>query len=120
MGAILFYDGFCFLCSSTAKWIRRLDKQKQIQFLALQSKEAKSLLADHPIPKETDSIILLSNNSLLLKSDAVFSVLDILGGGWKILTIFKFLPLRWRDFVYDFIARNRYKWFGKKDICDLD
>ena len=116
---LLLYDGYCFLCSSSAKFIRRIDKKKKIAFLALQSTEAQDIIATHQFPKNLDTVLLLHHNKLFKKSEAVFKVFRIIGGGWKLLLCFRIIPLRWRDGIYDFIARNRYRWFGRKDSCEL-
>ena len=116
----LLYDGHCFLCSRSAKIIRRIDKNKKIGFLPLQSAEAHTILTkQHFSLKSLDTVLVLHRNQLFKKSEAVFEVFRILGGGWKLLLFFRVLPLRFRDKIYDFIARNRYRWFGRKEHCEL-
>ncbi len=85
----------------------------------LQSSEAQDVIKAHHFSTNLDTVLLLHRNQLFQKSEAVFEVFRILGGGWKLLLIFRVFPLRWRDWIYDFIARNRYRWFGRKDSCDL-
>jgi len=116
---ILLYDGYCFLCSRSAKFIRRIDKKKKIDFLALQSTDTQDIIAAHNFPKDLDTVLIFYNNQLFKKSEAVFEIFRIIGGGWRLLLCFRVIPLRWRDGIYDYIARNRYRWFGRKDSCEL-
>jgi len=117
---IILYDGYCNLCNASLRFILKRDKKKVFQYCALQSKEAELLLTmrfeDKNIP---DSVILLAGGVLYTKSEAFFKILPQLGNGYKLLSIFKLIPLKLRDKMYDWIAFNRYKWFGKKDQCSL-
>jgi len=117
---LLLYDGHCFLCSKSAKFVQHIDKKKKIGFLALQSSEAQKILVTqkHPL-KDLDTVLLHYNNQLFKKSDAVLEVFRIIGGGWKLFLCFRIIPRPWRDVIYDFVARNRYRWFGRKESCDL-
>lgn len=117
---IILYDGYCNLCNATLQYILKRDKKRVFQYYALQSKEAELLLlknfAEKNIP---DSIILLTEGQLYTRSEAIFKILPQLGKGYKILFVFKIIPRRWRDKIYDWIATNRYKWFGKTDQCTV-
>jgi len=64
-----------------------------------------------------DSVIYQKGDQVFLRSDAILNILKTLGGGWKVLLFFKILPKSWRDGLYDFMANNRYRWFGKRDTC---
>lgn len=116
---LLLYDGYCFLCSNAAKFIRRIDKKKKIGFLALQSTEAQCIIKEHQFPENIDTVLILHRNKLFKKSEAVFEVFSIIGGGWRLLRCFRMVPIRWRDGLYDIIAQNRYRWFGRKDSCQI-
>lgn len=94
------------------------DQRGVFRFSSLESDMGQSLLALHKLQAdETDSVILLHNNSYSVKSDAVLDVFQILGGLYLPLATLKILPVSLRNRVYDWIARNRYKWFGRKDTC---
>ncbi len=71
-------------------------------------------------PKKTDSIILfIPDNQYYIKSSAVLKILDSFGEIWKLSQVFWFIPKPIRDYIYDFIAKNRYKWFGKNESCEI-
>lgn len=118
---IIFYDGYCNLCNATLQFILKHDKEKVFQYYALQSKEAELLLSkkfgEKNIP---DSVILFSEGQLYTKSEAIFKILPKLGNGYQLLLIFKIVPRKLRDKLYDWIAYNRYKWFGKKKQCGIE
>ncbi|MEM6734843.1 MAG: DCC1-like thiol-disulfide oxidoreductase family protein [Bacteroidota bacterium] len=115
---ILFFDGVCNLCNDSVKFVIRHDKNDFFRFASLQSHTAKELLPEH-LTKENDlqGIVLLKNRELYEKSTAALLVAKKLSGLWPILYVFIIIPKPIRDKIYDFIARNRYRWFGKKDQC---
>lgn len=117
---VILYDGYCNLCNATLQFILKRDKQKVFQYYALQSKEAELLLNmrfdDKDIP---DSVILLSGGQLYTKSEAMFKILPKLGKGYQLLLIFKLVPKKLSDYIYNWIANNRYQWFGKSDQCTI-
>ncbi|HHB77761.1 MAG TPA: DUF393 domain-containing protein [Saprospiraceae bacterium] len=115
---LLLYDGSCFVCSSSVQFVRRIDKNKKIGFLALQSPDAQKIIANHPISIDLDTVLLFHHDRFFQKSEAIFEVIRIVSGGWRLFLCFRIIPLRWRDGLYDFIARNRYRWFGRKDGCE--
>lgn len=116
--SIILFDGVCNLCNSSVKFILKRDKKKQFIFASLQSDAAENILLHHKYKNNgLNSIILIHRDKLYEKSSAVLYIFSVLGMPWRLFTVFNILPLSWRDFLYDFIARNRYKWFGKKDTC---
>jgi predicted DCC family thiol-disulfide oxidoreductase YuxK len=117
---IVLFDGVCNLCSGAVHFIIARDPKARFQFSSLQSSFAQAELARHGIHgQELFSIILLKNRKAFQKSDAVLEIARHLPGGWPLAYLFKVIPRFIRDPVYDFIARNRYRWFGKKDACWL-
>ena len=91
-----------------------------IAYAWLQSETGKSLAATYGIDSiREDSFVLVSGNKALTRSDAVLEVFRLLGGAWKIITVLRIIPRAWRDALYDAIAKRRYRWFGKKDSCQL-
>ena len=116
--SIILFDGVCNLCNSSVKFILKRDKKKQFIFASLQSDAAENILLHHKYKKiGLNSIILIHRDKLYEKSSAVLHIFSVLGMPWRLFSVFYILPLSWRDFLYDFIAQNRYKWFGKKDTC---
>ncbi len=115
--AVILFDGVCNLCNWTVKFIYKRDKKKKFRFASFQSEFSKRLLDKRTAETNFDSVILFHNNNFFTKSDAVIEISSLLGFPWNILRIFKILPSAFRDTFYDFIANNRYKWFGKMDAC---
>lgn len=115
---IILFDGFCNLCSSGIQFIIKRDSKGLFNYVPLQSEKGKDLLSNLDIDSnKIDSIILISNGTTYIKSKAVFKSLGIAGGPWKLLLIFQIIPSGILDNIYDFIARNRYRVFGKRDTC---
>lgn len=116
---IILFDGVCNLCNGLVQFIIKHDKQAYFKFGSLQSGTAKRLLDQHPhiYVVGFDSIVLIESAKIYVKSDAGLLIFKRLGGWWKLVDIFYVVPKFIRDGVYDFIARNRYKWFGKEDKC---
>lgn len=115
---IVFFDGVCGLCNSFIDLLMREDKKNVLAFAPLQGETAKATIPGIN-PSELKTIMYHSRGRLLEKSDAVLQILADIGGIWKIAVIFKVIPAGIRNRVYDIIARNRYKWFGKKESCRM-
>jgi predicted DCC family thiol-disulfide oxidoreductase YuxK len=114
---ILFFDGVCNLCNGAVRFIIRHDKKGFFRFASLQSEAAQRMLPEYGDLKKFDSVILLENGQLFQKSAAVLKVLNHLPWYWKWTQVFWIIPKSIRDVVYDGIANNRYRWFGKRDTC---
>ena len=111
---IVLFDGICNLCNASVRFITRHDKNNTIQFASLQSETAKQLLLKMNInAQKIDSIIFISNEKMFIKSDAAIEIAKLLHGFPRLLKYFQFIPRPIRDFVYDLIAKNRYRLFGK-------
>ena len=119
-GPIVFYDGLCALCNSTIKFILRSDKQAVFRFASLQSEAARIYLEPHSIdPSLLPSIILLHEGKVYRHSAAILRILRLLGFPLKILCAAEIFPAVALDALYNFIARNRYRVFGKYQTCPL-
>ncbi|AEE20484.1 thiol-disulfide oxidoreductase DCC family protein [Dokdonia sp. 4H-3-7-5] len=115
---IILFDGVCNLCNGAITFIIQRDKNDVFRYAPLQSEVGKNLAAKHHIDlNKIDSIILVTEDKAYSKSTAALRIAKHLYGGWPLLAVFLILPRFLRNAVYDFIARNRYKWFGKKDAC---
>ena len=115
---IVLFDGICNLCNASVRFITRHDKNNTIQFASLQSETAKQLLLKMNIDSQKiDSIIFISNEKMFIKSDAAIEIAKLMDGFPRLLKYFQFIPRPIRDYVYDMIAKNRYRLFGK--TCSL-
>jgi predicted DCC family thiol-disulfide oxidoreductase YuxK len=122
---ILLYDGVCGLCNDWVQFTLKRDPAGRIRFAPLQGPTAERILRRHGRdPRDLDTVYLVlhpdePDETVLDKSRAILRVLDVLGGGWKILALARVLPRALLDFGYDFVARRRYRWFGRKDSCPI-
>lgn len=116
---IILFDGVCNLCNSAVQFIIERNKKDIFRFVALQSDLGKEICNYIGVdPKTTDSIILYEPGfAYYTKSEAALKIASQLGGFYGFLSGFNFLPKRINDCIYDYIARNRYKWYGKKESC---
>jgi len=116
---ILYFDGVCNLCNAAVQWVIKSDKQEQFRFASLQSEAGQSMLMSYFSEKSKipDSVLLEIDGMLYAKSSAAIKLLQMLGGVYKLSVIAWVVPRFIRDAAYDFIARNRYKWYGKRDSC---
>ena len=114
---ILLFDGICNYCNKWVNFVIRHDTKKKFLFAPLQSDAGKKLLKQYDIPEDTESAVLIYNDKAYLKSATGLHILYHLGGIYSLAFAFIIVPAYVRDFYYDIIARNRYKWWGKKDAC---
>ncbi|MTI22171.1 DUF393 domain-containing protein [Fulvivirga sp. RKSG066] len=114
----IFFDGVCNLCNGAINFVIDRDERKKYQFAPLQSEAADKHLPDEF--KSLNTIVLLTKEGRLYKkSRAALEISKYIGGLWFLLYGFVIVPRFIRDGVYDFIATNRYKWFGKRDTCRM-
>jgi predicted DCC family thiol-disulfide oxidoreductase YuxK len=115
---ILLFDGECNLCNSTVQFVIERDKKAKIKFTSLQSEAGQKIMQQHKIPKEyIDSILYFENETVYYKSTAALKLFRNLDGILSFTYVFILIPTFIRNIVYDFIARNRIKWFGKAETC---
>jgi predicted DCC family thiol-disulfide oxidoreductase YuxK len=115
---IIFFDGACNLCQRSVQFILTHDKKGIFSFASLQSSIAEKTLMPYGISTaEMNTFILLENNKIYTRSTAALQVIKKLGGLWPLLYLFIIVPPFIRDAVYNWIARNRYRWFGKQESC---
>lgn len=116
--SIILFDGVCNLCNSTVNFIIKHDKKERFLFASLQSDAGKEILLHYPSKKNNlNSVLLIENDSIYHKSTAALLISSKLQGAIQFFYIFNLLPLKIRDNIYDYVAKNRYRWFGKQDIC---
>lgn len=116
--AVILFDGVCRFCNGSVNFVLRHDRAGRFRFAPLQSDPGQQLMTEYGINREkTDSFVLIEGGKPYLKSTAALRVARGLGFPWNLLGVFMILPAAVRDMVYDWIARNRYRWFGKMDAC---
>jgi predicted DCC family thiol-disulfide oxidoreductase YuxK len=121
----ILFDGVCNLCNGLVQFIIRNDARGRFRFVALQSELGQTLLAAHGQPATAaqlaspDSVVLLEDGQLYSHSTAVLRIARHLDGPWRLAAVGRLLPQRWRDAAYRFVARHRYRWFGRQESCLL-
>ncbi len=115
---IVFFDGVCGLCNSFVDFLLRIDKKKKLLFAPLQGKTA----AEFQISagsQDLKTVLFYSQGKLYSKSDAVIEIFKRLGGIWSISVAGRLIPQKIRNYIYDYVARNRLRWFGQKTTCRM-
>lgn len=117
---IWLYDGVCVLCSGGVRYMLRHERDHETRFVAIQSPEGRALALRHGIdPDEPDSFLFIEDGKALAKSDGVLALVRHLNGPARLLLAGRILPRGLRDWLYDRLARNRYRWFGRKESCEM-
>lgn len=115
---ILLFDGVCNLCDGFVQFAIKRDKASVFRFAPLQSETGRTLLRHFNLDEDViDTVILIENGAIHTKSTVALRMARRIGGVWALAYPFIILPKFIRDNIYDFIAKNRYGWFGKKDAC---
>jgi predicted DCC family thiol-disulfide oxidoreductase YuxK len=116
--SIILFDGICNLCNSSVRLVLRNDTKEEFLFSSIQSDASQKLLLqlDHK-NNDLKSILLVENGKIFEKSEAVIKIAARLRFPWNMAKVFVLIPVKWRDRIYDYVAANRYRWFGKKDSC---
>jgi predicted DCC family thiol-disulfide oxidoreductase YuxK len=121
--AVVLFDGVCNLCNHTVDFILRHDPQSYFYFTSLQSEIASQMLSGYPSVSahlhQLDTVLLVEKGQVYEKSSAVLRIVSRLSWQWQWVRVFSLLPRPLRDTLYDWVARNRYRWFGKKSTCRL-
>jgi predicted DCC family thiol-disulfide oxidoreductase YuxK len=115
---VILFDGVCNLCNSSVQFILKRDRKNRFLFGSLQGKAGQHYLQQFRLPaNDFNSFILVEGEKSYTRSAAVLHMLNRLGGPWRLFYVFMIIPPFIRNGVYNTIARNRYKWFGKKEQC---
>jgi len=117
--AVVLFDGVCNFCNATVRFIIDRDPAAAFRFASLQSDEGQALLVAHDAPSDLSTIVLIENNQLHLRSSAVLRVARRLRFPYSLASVFLLLPRFLRDGAYRLVARHRYAWFGRKEVCEL-
>jgi predicted DCC family thiol-disulfide oxidoreductase YuxK len=116
--ALVIIDGTCNLCNRTARFIKKRDPKQLFLVIASQSKEGEKILQRHGL-EQPESVLLIEGETVYEKSEATVKILSRLNGYKWLAFLLRIIPKRIRDYCYDVVARNRYKWFGKQDTCTI-
>ena len=117
---IVVFDGMCNLCSSVVDFISARDPRNVFTFVPMQSPRGQQLLEAHGVSiDQVDTFLLIGNGDALVRSDAAIAIAAGLRRPWNLLATLRLVPRPFRDRVYSLVARNRYRWFGKRTNCKL-
>ncbi|MEL6923463.1 MAG: thiol-disulfide oxidoreductase DCC family protein [Bacteroidota bacterium] len=118
--AIILFDGVCNLCNGLVQFVLPRDTQQLFNFAALQSETGAAIQQAYGFdPNNLKTFIILHGDEVLTRSSAALFLLQRLGGLWSLMRICWIVPRPLRDLVYNFVARNRYRWFGREESCML-
>jgi predicted DCC family thiol-disulfide oxidoreductase YuxK len=118
--AVVIFDGECVFCNRWVDILLRFDRQDRFRFAARQTESGASLTRQAGLPEGgVGSIVLLERGAVQLRSSAVLRMLELLGFPFSLATVFRLIPTKPRDFIYEWFARNRLKWFGRRATCRL-
>ncbi len=115
---IVIFDGYCNFCSRSVLFIIRRDKKRYFTFAASQTPEGQNIIGMYRLGELAGhSIVLIEHGNVYRKSTAALRIARQLGKGWRLFYVCMIIPRRFRDFIYDLIARSRYRLFGMRDSC---
>jgi predicted DCC family thiol-disulfide oxidoreductase YuxK len=114
----ILFDGVCNLCNGFVRFVIARDPAERFVFASLQSDAAARMLAGSPVAgRRGESLVLVERGRIFTRSTAALRIVRALGFPWALAFGFILVPAPLRDWVYDFVARHRYRWFGKRDVC---
>ena len=113
---VVYFDGVCNFCNASVNFLIRVDQKKQLRFAALQSEAGKKIMEQASL-QSADTFLLAWEGQIYQRSTAALKIIPFLPWYWQWARIFWIIPRFLRDAIYDFIAANRYRWFGKRDEC---
>lgn len=115
---VIVFDGVCVLCNGWVRFLLRHDRQRRYRFAAMQTESGRTLLAGHGLdPDDPASFLLVENGQAWSNTDAIMRVIGPLGGPWRLASLLRVVPGPLRNGLYRFVARNRYRWFGRHGAC---
>jgi predicted DCC family thiol-disulfide oxidoreductase YuxK len=122
-GPVLLFDGVCRLCHAWARFVLRHDRRRRFRLATLQSPAAAELLGrmgrPGDVPASLDSMRVIANGRVYARSEAGLQILRLLPWPWRAGLMFRLIPRRWRDALYDWVGRHRYRWFGRHLACPV-
>jgi predicted DCC family thiol-disulfide oxidoreductase YuxK len=117
---VIVFDGVCVLCNGWVRFLLRHDQKRHYRFAAMQTESGRALLAGHGLDRDDPaSFLLVENGQAWRDTDAIMRVIGPLGGLWRLVSVLRVVPRPLRNGLYRVVARNRYRWFGRHDVCVL-
>lgn len=116
---VILFDGVCGLCNKSVSWLIKKDNHAYLRYTSLQGEFSKNLKINSSNFPTSDSLIIIKDGKIFNKSTAALLIAKKLPIPWKLFYAFIIIPKGFRDIIYDFIAFNRYKWFGKSKTCRI-
>jgi len=117
-GRIIVFDGICHVCSGGVKFLARHRIEPPFELIPMQSTVGKTLLSQYGIdPADPTTFLVLDRGIVLTQSDASIHIMAAIGGLWRLVVVARVIPRPWRDWLYRLLARNRYRWFGRRATC---
>ena len=117
---IIVFDGICHVCSGGVRFLMRHHIEPPFKLVPMQSTEGKALLVQYGIDAQDPSTFLvLDRGYVLTQSEASIHIMAAMGGVWRLAVVARMIPRAWRDWLYRLLARNRYRWFGRRTSCYL-
>jgi len=115
---LILFDGVCNFCSASVRFVIRHDRRAIFRFASLQSELGKEVCRRRGIdPEDVQTFLVNVDGETLVRSDAAIAVASRFGGVWRIAALLRLVPRVARDWIYAMIARNRYHWFGRTEVC---
>jgi predicted DCC family thiol-disulfide oxidoreductase YuxK len=118
LATIVLFDGVCGLCNQFVDLLLRHDKKEHLLFAPLQGETARGLALNIDLTG-LQTVVFYKHGQLFIKSDAVIEIFSSMGGLWRVFRLGRLIPKNVRDHIYDWVARNRIKWFGQKLSCRM-
>ncbi|WP_404458082.1 thiol-disulfide oxidoreductase DCC family protein [Oceanobacillus kapialis] len=119
MNKLILFDGECNFCDRSVQFVMKRDPNGIFTFVSLQSGAGERVKEHFQMDPSLDSMILVENGTYYTKSSAALRICKELKGLWKAFYVLLLVPKPLRDFAYNIVAKNRYKWFGKRETCKL-
>lgn len=118
--AVVLYDGECNLCNAVVQFTIVRDRGDRLRYAAQQSEAGQRLLAEHGLSEDAlDTFVLVEGDRAYARSEGALRLMKYMSGGWRLLSALRIVPRPLRDPIYTFVARNRYRWFGRSERCML-
>jgi predicted DCC family thiol-disulfide oxidoreductase YuxK len=115
---VVIFDGVCNLCAHSVKFILAHEAEPKLRFVPLQSPAGARMLREFGFsPEDAKTFVLVVDGNSYVKSDAAIRIARYLRGSWRALGAIRVFPRPLRDWAYDTVARNRYRWFGRAESC---
>jgi predicted DCC family thiol-disulfide oxidoreductase YuxK len=116
-GSIIYFDGLCNLCDRFVRFLLKRDRHGHYRFAPLQGETARQRLEGRFNGNDPQTVVLEEPKRFRVRSDAALAILSGLGGFWRLAALFRIIPRRLRDAMYDHVARKRFTWYGRRDAC---